>query len=121
MLRAYASITIDGCFVVRGLKVVAGSKGLFVAMPSRRKPEGGYADLAHPIWRETRAALEAVILKAYFDDAPGFADSGVPAIMPIGPAPMRRGAAREIPPPEAGRPDAISRRMPPSAPSTPSL
>jgi stage V sporulation protein G len=35
-LRAFATITIDNCFVVRDIKIIDGSKGLFVAMPSRR-------------------------------------------------------------------------------------
>ena len=35
-LRAFVNVTFDGCFVVRDMKVVEGSKGLFVAMPSRR-------------------------------------------------------------------------------------
>ncbi|MFN0060169.1 MAG: septation protein SpoVG family protein [Planctomycetota bacterium] len=35
-LKAFCSITIDGAFVVRDLKVIEGTKGLFVAMPSRK-------------------------------------------------------------------------------------
>ena|SRR3972149_10004401 len=38
-LRAFATITVDGCFVVRDIKIIEGSKGLFVAMPSRRMKE----------------------------------------------------------------------------------
>ena len=38
-LRAFATITIDGCFVIRDIKTIEGSKGLFVAMPSRRAKE----------------------------------------------------------------------------------
>ncbi|MBI4430591.1 MAG: septation protein SpoVG family protein [Candidatus Omnitrophica bacterium] len=38
-LRAFATITFDNCFVVRDVKVIEGSKGFFVAMPSRRLRE----------------------------------------------------------------------------------
>lgn len=45
-LRAFCSITFDDCFVVRDLKVIDGTKGLFIAMPSRkltdRCPSCGY-------------------------------------------------------------------------------
>jgi stage V sporulation protein G len=64
-LKAFVSITLDGCFVVRGLKIIRGNKGMFVAMPSRRKPDGGYQDLCHPINMSTRKWMEAEILAAY--------------------------------------------------------
>ena len=35
-LRAFASVTIDDCVVVRDIKIIEGGKGLFVAMPSRK-------------------------------------------------------------------------------------
>ncbi|MDZ4687356.1 MAG: SpoVG family protein [Planctomycetaceae bacterium] len=35
-LQAFCSITFDGCFVIRDLKIIAGTKGPFVAMPSRK-------------------------------------------------------------------------------------
>jgi len=64
-LKGFVSITIDNCFVVRGLKVIEGSKGLFVAMPSRPKGDGTFQDIAHPINNETRAMIEDVILAEY--------------------------------------------------------
>jgi stage V sporulation protein G len=64
-LKAFVSITLDGCFVVRGLKVIRGNRGLFVAMPSRRKPDGGYQDLCHPINMSTRRWMEEEILAKY--------------------------------------------------------
>ena len=67
-LKAFVSITIDGCFVVRGLKVIKGGKGLFVAMPSRRKPEGGYQDLCHPINMSTRQMMEDMITAKYLEE-----------------------------------------------------
>lgn len=35
-LKAYAAVTFDNAFVVRNIKIIEGSKGLFVAMPSRK-------------------------------------------------------------------------------------
>jgi len=35
-LQAFCSITFDGCFVIRDLKIIRGTKGSFVAMPSRK-------------------------------------------------------------------------------------
>ena len=64
-LKAFACITLDGCFVVRGLKVIQGPNGMFVAMPSRKKPDGTYQDIAHPINNETRRQLEGHVLSEY--------------------------------------------------------
>jgi len=64
-LKAFASITFDDCFVVRGLKVINGSQGYFVSMPSRKRTDGSYQDLAHPINNDTRKQLEDVILDAF--------------------------------------------------------
>jgi stage V sporulation protein G len=64
-LRAFASITFDDCFVIRGLKVIEGNTGLFIAMPSRRRPDGTYQDIAHPINNETRDMLEREVLQVY--------------------------------------------------------
>ncbi len=38
-LKAYATVTFDHCFVVRNVKVIEGTKGLFIAMPSERAKE----------------------------------------------------------------------------------
>jgi stage V sporulation protein G len=67
-LKAFASITLDNCFVVRGLKIIEGKSGTFVAMPSRRRKDGEYQDIAHPINNEARAKMERVILKAYREE-----------------------------------------------------
>jgi len=65
-LRAFASITIDNCFVVRGLKVIEGRDSkVFIAMPSKKKADGTYQDVAHPINNECRNVLEDAVLSAY--------------------------------------------------------
>ena len=64
-LKAVASMTIDGCFVVHDIKVVEGNNGCFVPMPSRKTPEGEFKDIAHPIDTETRKQIDSSILAAY--------------------------------------------------------
>jgi putative septation protein spoVG len=66
-LKAVASITIDGCFVVHDIKILEGNRGLFVMMPSRKSADGIYKDVAHPINTETREMLKTVLIKAYSD------------------------------------------------------
>jgi len=65
-LRAFATVTLDGCFVVRGLKIIRSVRGTFVAMPARRKSDGTFQDVAHPINVDTRAYLEREVLDAYW-------------------------------------------------------
>ncbi len=67
-LKAFASITLDNCFVIRGLKIIEGAKGVFVAMPSRKRPDGTYQDVAHPINNETRDWMEGLIITAYKEE-----------------------------------------------------
>lgn len=64
-VRALASITIDDVFVVHDLRVVEGEKGFFVAMPSRKLPNGSHKDIAHPITSETREQIQDLILEHY--------------------------------------------------------
>jgi stage V sporulation protein G len=51
-LKAYVTITIDNCFVIRDLKVIQGNNGLFVAMPSKKRKDGTFRDTAHPLNNE---------------------------------------------------------------------
>lgn len=64
-LKAYVTIVLDHCFVVRDVKVIRGPKGYFVAMPSKKRKDGTFRDIAHPINRETREKMENAILDAY--------------------------------------------------------
>lgn len=74
--RAVASITFDGSFVVKELKVVEGPSGLFVSMPSRKVGTGGYRDIAHPITAEARDQIQAVVL-AEFEKQSGNSEAHV--------------------------------------------
>jgi stage V sporulation protein G len=64
-LRAYVTITLDACFVVRDLKVIQGNAGLFVAMPAKKRKDGSYKDVAHPLNAEMRDRLERQVLAEY--------------------------------------------------------
>lgn len=64
-LKAVASITIDNSFVVHEIRVIEGANGCFVAMPSRKTPEGEFKDTAHPIDTPTREFVDKTVLDAY--------------------------------------------------------
>ena len=64
-LRAFVSIVIDRCFMVNDIKVIQGRDGLFISMPSRRKKNGDFKDIAHPLNNETRRMIEERILNEY--------------------------------------------------------
>jgi stage V sporulation protein G len=64
-LKAYVSIVLDDCFLVSDLKVIQGPNGLFISMPSKRKKNGEFKDIAHPLNRETRERMEKRILEEY--------------------------------------------------------
>jgi len=64
-LRAYVSLTFDNSFIVREVKLVESAVGLFVSMPSRRKKDGTFKDIAHPLNNEMRQMIERRVLEAY--------------------------------------------------------
>ena len=64
-MKAIASITFDGEFVVHDIKVIDGQNGLFIAMPSRKVGDGEFKDIAHPLSSETRNRIKDAILEAY--------------------------------------------------------
>lgn len=69
-VKALASITIDDVFVVHDLRVVEGDRGYFVAMPSRKLPNGTHRDIAHPINTETREFIQGQVLEEYRQTIP---------------------------------------------------
>lgn len=69
-LKAVVSCTFDHAFVVHDIKIIESQHGLFIAMPSRRTPNGNYIDIAHPIHTEFRNYLSDIILERYQDEFP---------------------------------------------------
>ena len=64
-LLAYATLTFDDEFVVRDLRIIRGNGGVFVAMPSRKRQDGTYSDVAHPLRPELRKRIEAQVIMVY--------------------------------------------------------
>jgi len=64
-LKGFASITLENAFVIRGLKIIEGASGLFIAMPSRKRKDGTFQDIAHPINMSTRQWMENQVVAAY--------------------------------------------------------
>ena len=64
-LKAFVSIVFDHCFVVTDLKVIHGPKGLFVSMPSKKRKDGTFKDIAHPLNNQMRQYLEEKVLTVY--------------------------------------------------------
>ncbi|MBQ3116267.1 MAG: septation regulator SpoVG [Clostridia bacterium] len=67
-LKAVASVTFEDCFVVHDIKVIEGTEGYFIAMPSRKTGDGEYKDIAHPIKTDMREELVKVILAAFEEE-----------------------------------------------------
>ena len=64
-MKALVSITLDEAFVIHDLRVIEGNSGLFVAMPSKRTPDGEFRDIAHPINSDMRQEIQDAVMKAY--------------------------------------------------------
>ncbi|MGI5997635.1 MAG: septation regulator SpoVG [Lutispora sp.] len=64
-MKAVVSVTFDNEFVVHDIKVIEGQEGLFIAMPSRKTPDGEFKDIAHPINSATREKIQSAILEEY--------------------------------------------------------
>ena len=64
-MKAIVSVTFDNEFVVHDIKIIEGQNGLFIAMPSRKTPDGEFKDIAHPINTDTREKIQTSILDAY--------------------------------------------------------
>jgi stage V sporulation protein G len=87
-LKAFASIILDDCFVVCDIKIIQGAAGLFVSMPSKKRRNGTFRDIAHPLNSETRRRFEDEIIGKYrqvvgegllpgaLGEAPGHGSSG---------------------------------------------
>lgn len=64
-MKAIASVTFDEEFVVHDVRVIEGNDGFFVAMPSKKTPDGEFKDVAHPTNQQTRQKVLDAVLEAY--------------------------------------------------------
>ena len=66
-LKAFVSVIFDDCFVVSDIKIIQGNSGLFISMPSKKRKNGTFRDIAHPLNNETRRMIEEKIFAVYED------------------------------------------------------
>ena|SRR5436309_1708091 len=64
-LKAFVSVIFDECFVVSDIKIIQGVNGLFVSMPSKKRKNGTFRDIAHPLNNDTRRRIEEKVLHRY--------------------------------------------------------
>ena len=64
-IKGIASVLLDDCFAIHDIRIIDGENGLFIAMPSKKTPDGGYRDIAHPINPEIRSMFEETIIEEY--------------------------------------------------------
>jgi stage V sporulation protein G len=89
-LKAFVSIVFDQCFVVTDIKVIHGPKGLFVSMPSKKRKDGTFKDIAHPLNNQMRQYLEEKVLSVYRQQVAG-QSSSQGGSAPGGSAPVESG------------------------------
>lgn len=64
-LKAFVTIKIDNCLVIKDIKVIKGAENYFIAMPAKQTKDGQYRDIVHPLNKETRDSLESKVLEEY--------------------------------------------------------
>ena len=64
-LKAFASIVIDDAFVVSDIKIIDGKNGRFLSMPSTKRKNGTFRDIAHPLNNATRRMIEEKVFHRY--------------------------------------------------------
>jgi stage V sporulation protein G len=79
-LKAFVSIVFDQCFVVTDIKIIHGPKGLFVSMPSKKRKDGTFKDIAHPLNNQMRQYLEEKVLTVYRQQVGSGAGGGAAAV-----------------------------------------
>ncbi|MBN2369241.1 MAG: septation regulator SpoVG [Vicinamibacteria bacterium] len=100
-LKAFVSIVLDNCFVITDIKVIHGPKGLFVSMPSKKRKDGTFKDIAHPLNNQMRQYLEERVLSVYKQQMAQQQErkSPPPAAAPAAPAPEEQERDAEAAPP----------------------
>lgn len=63
--RGYAEVVFDDCFIVKGMRILEGPDHTYVGMPSRKRPNGEFTDICHPLNKQFHAQLETAILDEY--------------------------------------------------------
>ncbi len=77
-LKAAASLVLDGCFVIKNVRVIQGENGLFMSLPARRNVNGEFKEICFPTTKELRAAMSDELLRAYAEAAAAAAAESEP-------------------------------------------
>jgi len=77
-MKALVSITLDDVFVIHDLRVIEGNSGMFVAMPSKRTPDGEFRDIAHPINSSMRQEIQQAVMKVYDETSESLSENVEP-------------------------------------------
>jgi stage V sporulation protein G len=101
-LKAFVSVILDDCFVVSDIKIIQGTSGLFVSMPSKKRKNGTFRDIAHPLNNETRRRFEEKIIARYREV---MAETGGEAPPPLRELDDRSGLEASQPEPSAPEPE----------------
>lgn len=64
-LKAVANLVFEDGFIVKNVRLVEGSKGPFVSMPSHKKNDGSFIEVCHPISSNVREQIEECVIEAY--------------------------------------------------------
>ena len=90
---AYASVTLGGCFAVKGIRVMDSEKGAFVAMPDRKDSKGEYHEVCFPTTAAMREALNTAVMGEYHRVVELIAAQGEKARAPVPDAPQKAAVA----------------------------
>jgi len=83
-LKAFVSVILDNCFVVSDIKIIQGNNGLFVSMPSKKRKNGTFRDIAHPLNNETRRRFEEEIIAKYREAVTDVGGDALPPLRDLG-------------------------------------
>ena len=96
-LKAFVSIILDNCFVISDIKIINGPKGLFISMPSKKRKDGTFRDIAHPLNSETRRMMEEKVLAQYQAEVAGAENLATRVLADGATAPgLSRASGREV-------------------------
>ena len=112
-LKAFVSIVFDHCFMINDIKIIQGRDGLFISMPSRKKKNGEFKDVAHPLNNETRRMIEDKVLGEYERILTDRGEPMLPIAVSSAVASPRPALAMADAPASAPAPAAVAEPLPP--------
>jgi len=77
-VKAFASVTLDKAICITGIRIIDGSKGLFISFPQQKGSDEEYHDVVFPVTKEAREGFSKKILDAYKKQDQSGTDDEVP-------------------------------------------